>query len=604
MAQAAPTWKETPLRYDFYQYEDDFQPKRQIRLLKILRVSAQDDGLYSIRCKLASWYLEQEFDLPKFNAISYTWGDVAELAPILIKHEASDQVLMISQNCEAALRQAWGYDKGAWYWVDSICIDQRNSQAKESQIPLMGQIYGKAEHVLACIGQHANGSQELYQFIHHVIRDEAIVLPQQPVGGVRKKNILKSSTQSSKAIVSAFGGLEALLSRSYFTRVWIFQELHLAQRVLFACGPDFITSKELCSLSRFILCCEKGSPVVHKLCNLPSTRELLKVAASPGTELMSLKHALSCVDKAALQCRDAVDKIFGILAVVDWKGKEPIVPDYRAADRSSIAATVMNKILDLERNDLSRKDAFEMAHMVGRFLGLFDGVSPLWLNQEIHRRILPLPTMDRDMWPALIQAHPGAQTRHSRNNYRYMGYHLQHTDSTWRFELKESIQLRSDFSSDILVEAREDGQIILPEVARLGDWCLFKRERGHMLDRLVLIARPTSIHTSGQLCDFVGIGFYLKFEPDSSVGRRGPAMHFDMILCGEDMLFLLAAALAFRRTLGWNSLCPDSATNVEDGVLNQMSAILNTGLCWKRGSSFAVSLKPLDRDSQTFQPGP
>lgn len=368
--------------YNDYQYEDDFQPERQIRLLKILHVSAKDDDSHSIDCKVTAWYLEQELDLPKFNAISYTWGDATNLAPISLKHGASHQVLMITQNCEAALKQAWGYDRNAWYWVDSICINQRNPREKEYQIPLMGHIYGKAEHVLACIGQHADGSQELYHFIDLLSRDESISLAQQP--RIRESivsNVWDKSSQSYETIVSVFTWLIALLSRSYFTRVWVFQELHLAKRVSFACGPDFFSSKELCGLSRCNPPWEdywsldekyRSVPVPRDywLRSLPPTRELLEAAASSGTELMSFKHVLDCVYDAALQCRDTVDKVLGILAVVDWKDKEPIVPDYRETDKFSLAVMVLNKISELEGNDLSKEDVLKMAYVLQRLFGL------------------------------------------------------------------------------------------------------------------------------------------------------------------------------------------------------------------------------------------
>lgn len=584
-------------RYDCYQYEDDFQPKGQIRLLKLLYVSAQDDNLYSICCKLAPWYLEHEFDLPKFNAISYTWGDTTARAPVLIKYQAADQVLMVSQNCEVALKQAWLYDKNAWYWIDSICIDQCNPEEKKYQIPLMRQIYGKAQQVLACIGQHADGSQELFEFVFRSHRDASTVLPQQAGHVVYTSQYSWTSSSyppdSPETIVSAFRRLGTLLSRSYFTRVWVFQELYLAQRVIFACGPDFISARDLLDLSWFISSEWEDWSATQHLCCLPTTRELLEVAASPGTDLMSLKQALIYVHESDLQCQDVVDKIFGILGAVDWKDKEPIIPDYRTTDRFSVAATVLNKISELEGQGLSRWDALTMAHVIGELLGLFDECSLLWLKQEINRRTLRPPEIDRRMWADLIRGRPDARPRNDNEILLYAGYRLQHADSIWRLEGWEtkSIQICSDLPPDILARARENNRIMLPKAARVGDWCLFTRgTEGPMLQGLVLIVRPTPVFASPILYDVVGTGFHqtLGRYPELRARSKGLWSPFEIILSAEDMLFLLSAALAFGQTLGWDSSVADPATAANDAALIQMSAMLSAGLCWKQGSSFAI----------------
>lgn len=104
-----------------YQYDDLPRPQRAIRLLKIMRASAQEGQLSSILCKIAIWYLEE--DKPDYYAISYTWGDTSPEVPVLVRKEGKDNVLLVPQNCEKALQQAWHCKQDAWYWIDSICID-------------------------------------------------------------------------------------------------------------------------------------------------------------------------------------------------------------------------------------------------------------------------------------------------------------------------------------------------------------------------------------------------------------------------------------------------------------------------------------------------
>jgi hypothetical protein len=45
----------------------------------------------------------------------------------------------------------------SYIWVDKYCIDQENAEQKQEQIPIMGQIYERAEvTIIAAVGRDAN----------------------------------------------------------------------------------------------------------------------------------------------------------------------------------------------------------------------------------------------------------------------------------------------------------------------------------------------------------------------------------------------------------------------------------------------------------------
>jgi hypothetical protein len=60
--------------------------------------------------------------------------------------------LRITRNCEAALRQLRFCDRLSTLWVDDLCIDQASGEDKESQLPLMKDIFESAERVVLWIG--------------------------------------------------------------------------------------------------------------------------------------------------------------------------------------------------------------------------------------------------------------------------------------------------------------------------------------------------------------------------------------------------------------------------------------------------------------------
>ncbi|MCJ1454173.1 hypothetical protein MMC28_004524 [Mycoblastus sanguinarius] len=128
----------------------------EFRLLTLLP-SPQDS---QINCKLRHVPLDPP---PRYEALSYTWGDPKGL---LCKVQAAedpnrtytiildDCLSTITYNLEAALQQLRHTDKERTLWVDAICINQANKIEKSEQVRVMGKIYQHADCVLAWLGEH------------------------------------------------------------------------------------------------------------------------------------------------------------------------------------------------------------------------------------------------------------------------------------------------------------------------------------------------------------------------------------------------------------------------------------------------------------------
>jgi hypothetical protein len=117
--------------------------RREIRLLKILPGSFNDP----LRCKLVKVSLD---DKPKYNALSYVWGDPTVTKEILV----DDIPFAVTTNLETALRHLRGVlDKPA-LWIDAICINQKNVQSEVNhQVQIMGDIYSLAAWVVIWLGE-------------------------------------------------------------------------------------------------------------------------------------------------------------------------------------------------------------------------------------------------------------------------------------------------------------------------------------------------------------------------------------------------------------------------------------------------------------------
>ncbi|PMD53153.1 HET-domain-containing protein, partial [Hyaloscypha bicolor E] len=89
--------------------------------------------------------------MPKYQALSYTWGSPDITKTIAINGAVVD----IRQNLYDALFNFYErLERGAEFllWVDAICIDQQNLQERTSQVRLMDFIYTRAQCVIIWLG--------------------------------------------------------------------------------------------------------------------------------------------------------------------------------------------------------------------------------------------------------------------------------------------------------------------------------------------------------------------------------------------------------------------------------------------------------------------
>ncbi|KAI3584115.1 heterokaryon incompatibility protein-domain-containing protein [Fusarium oxysporum f. sp. albedinis] len=158
---------------------------------------------------------------PKYEALSYTWSGEYEDwnqrrgRPLFLDNNF--RRLAVTSNCEAALKVLRSRRK-EYVWIDAICINQDDDREKENQISLMHQIYAYAEKVLVYVGPRSpKGSEGLALSI---LRQEA--------------DDFKKSLSSNACVQS----LEVFFSRSYFSRIWVIQEVNLAKDAMVYCGDE------------------------------------------------------------------------------------------------------------------------------------------------------------------------------------------------------------------------------------------------------------------------------------------------------------------------------------------------------------------------------
>ena len=115
------------------------------RSTRLIELEPSNDYAAPLRCRLLEISLDNH---PPYEALSYSWDAQNPKNQIL----CSNLNWLITENCDAALRQLRLLDRVRLLWIDSICIDQTSILERNQQIGLMEEIYARAMEVLVWLG--------------------------------------------------------------------------------------------------------------------------------------------------------------------------------------------------------------------------------------------------------------------------------------------------------------------------------------------------------------------------------------------------------------------------------------------------------------------
>jgi hypothetical protein len=111
-----------------------------------------------ISCTLQHAYLQ---DNPSFEALSYVWGDPKDTVPIFL----DNHIFCVTRNLESALRHLRWDDAPRTFWIDAICIDQRNVRERGHQVQSMGEFYRAAERTTVWLGKEFEHTGLAFEYI-------------------------------------------------------------------------------------------------------------------------------------------------------------------------------------------------------------------------------------------------------------------------------------------------------------------------------------------------------------------------------------------------------------------------------------------------------
>ncbi|KAK7755418.1 hypothetical protein SLS62_002645 [Diatrype stigma] len=187
-----------------------------------------------------------------YIALSYVWGlsEGVQKHTILLNGE---EFLVLPNLYDALLklRRTQRVKQGFKWWIDAVCINQQDPAEQGQQVGRMRDIFASAWHVVIWLGKEENNSALAVTALRWLaMRSKG----PEPLEGLYKEG--KKIDLSPVFIVWAkaksawktevFAALFHLLTRSYWQRTWILQEMAMARRdAPVICGESCLSCQDV-----------------------------------------------------------------------------------------------------------------------------------------------------------------------------------------------------------------------------------------------------------------------------------------------------------------------------------------------------------------------
>ncbi|CAG9988715.1 unnamed protein product, partial [Clonostachys byssicola] len=190
-----------------------------------------------------------ESDLPIFEALSYVWGPTNAPGKITlvpgddagnaIEAARHASTLEVTANLASALKHLRYPDRARVLWVDAICIDQSNLVERNTHVQKMGEVYEAASRVLIWLGPEADDSTLVIKALSSL---SSKVMCNHALNSMQMIDQNMDRSLAHPLVPVPFSenesrGLNKLLRRPWFGRLWVIQEaIKGSSRAVLVCG--------------------------------------------------------------------------------------------------------------------------------------------------------------------------------------------------------------------------------------------------------------------------------------------------------------------------------------------------------------------------------
>ncbi|KAL2065756.1 hypothetical protein VTL71DRAFT_3426 [Oculimacula yallundae] len=322
------------------------------------------------------WVQKIEFDIfhtdktsnPLYEALSYVWGssertDIAYVtcgSHALFKSKENStgaagagSTLPITSNLVVALRNLRDSQSPRVLWVDAICINQEDVPERSQEVSGMSAIYNNAQQTVVWLGPAGQDSRLALDTLGRIAED--LNFNEQdnfagcwPGSWTRR---LEEDSRNLQTSCRRWVAIRDLLRRTWFTRLWVFQEIALSSISIVTVGT---ISMNWSKFRLGIFWIWRMTPRLNEL--NPSLKledigtnhirgflEVTREDAQIGTSLLGTLYFTR-----HLSCFDDRDRYFAIRSLLPLYEQKLIVPNYTKTVQEVYTDTIRAVIEEYE----------------------------------------------------------------------------------------------------------------------------------------------------------------------------------------------------------------------------------------------------------------
>jgi hypothetical protein len=299
-----------------------------------------------------------------YEALSYEWKEKIGTHPIA----CNGAEILVTANLKDALLALRRPDKYRLFWIDSICINQNDPAEKSTHIMAMKSIYQNAFGVLVWLGKELRpedpgSTADAFELLP-VLADIWKSLLEKGIN-ISRPDLFSSAWNPDDLGKLDIGnearwdGLIDLITRPYFSRTWVVQEIIVSSRTSVICGQLITSWNTFGSAVHALMLC---SMYVTRLTDITIQSRYLNLY---GILMAQRRFHQECklqllgllTSFQALLATDPRDKIYATLGLVvpykrvrEFQKEVLIVPDYTKSVAQVYTETA--SYLIWERQDL------------------------------------------------------------------------------------------------------------------------------------------------------------------------------------------------------------------------------------------------------------
>jgi hypothetical protein len=331
-------------------------PKK--KSIRVVTLQPAVDSSAEVICTLAKTIVTSE----TYTALSYVWGDETNKQAI----QVNGMPLQVPRNLYSVLKHIRSESEPILLWIDAICINQDDLDERSHQVNQMIDVYRSAKQTYIWLGDEIENLDAGLSLLNW--------LDSQTTGkGLEDVIMALAEFAQSSYRKTGWKAVAELVSRPWFSRVWIIQEIVYGKDPLVICGDLRFPWRLIDNLAEW-------RPLLYKV-----TWSLLKhdkpfhcgdfLFNSGRLEFLATVRANVPIDRQHLSmlvqgvrrsdAKDKRDKIYAILNLLK-DDMQLCKVDYHKSIRevyTSAAIEIFNKMDSLEflswnHDNISRNDGY------------------------------------------------------------------------------------------------------------------------------------------------------------------------------------------------------------------------------------------------------